>query len=227
MMPTLTLANIHTGSHSAIEQQPMKSLPEKYRMLMEKDLSSEEVRVKKRAKRSENAILGESQGNRGESVEGTGSGASTPVAEKAPGLKEKGMTKKEARKFIDTKASEAQQHQQSVETARMATNSMLSGRMFGTKKSYSWLNRGPSTGGSGFTPPARANSISNAGGDKSGRPGEPAVVPPKHIGTWREDNEKGCGIQLRDVLFMLELDGRGAKHVQKAYSKDPKEDRVD
>lgn len=187
-------------------------------------MSNEETRSKKRAKRSENAILGENAGNQAESVE-PGSGASTPLGEKAPGLDKKGVSKKEARKMVDSKASEAQQHQQSVETARMATNSMLSGRMFGTKKSYSWLNRGSS--GSGFSTPSRLNpaASSSAGTDKPGRPGEKAAVPPKRLGDWREDKEKGSGIQVRDILFMLELDGRGPRHVQKAYSKDVKEDR--
>lgn len=195
-------------------------------MLMEKDMSSEDARARKRAKRSENAILGEN-GSKTETAEGPGSTPSTPVGDKAPGFDKKGISKKEARKMVDTKASEAQQHQQSVETARMATNSMLSGRVFGTKKSYSWLQRGPAAGG-GFSSPSRLNTgPSSPAAEKPGRPGEPTTAPPKRLGTWREDKEKGAGIQVRDVLFMLELDGRGARHVQKAYSKDVKEDRVD
>ena len=187
-------------------------------------MSNEESRSKKRAKRSESAILGENAENRAESVE-PGSGTSTPLGDKALGFDKKGVSKKEARKMVDSKASEAQQHQQSVETARMATNSMLSGRMFGTKKSYSWLNRGSS--GSGFSTPSRLNPAvsSSTGTDKPGRSGEKAAVPPKRLGDWREDKEKGSGIQVRDILFMLELDGRGPRHVQKAYSKDVKEDR--
>lgn len=189
-------------------------------------MSSEDARARKRAKRSENAILGEN-GNRAETVEGSGSTPSTPVGEKAPSFDKRGISKKEARKMVDAKASEAQQHQQSVETARMATNSMLSGRVFGTKKSYSWLQRGPAAGG-GFSSPSRLNTgASSPAGEKPGRPGEPTTAPPKRIGAWREDQEKGAGIQVRDILFMLELDGRGARHVQKAYSKDVKEDRVD
>lgn len=137
------------------------------------------------------------------------------------------MTKKEAKKLMDTKASEAQQHQQSVETARLATNSMLSGRMFGTKKSYSWLKPGGSS--SGFSSPSRTNppSTPTAGGaEKVSRPGEQtAANQARRLGTWREDQEKGAGIQVRDILFMLEADGRGTKHVQKGYLKDPKEDR--
>lgn len=214
-------------------------------MLLEKDLSSEDIRARKRAKRSENAILGEN-GSKPDMMEGIGSGStpSTPVGDKTPSFDKKGVSKKEARKMVDAKASEAQQHQQSVETARMATNSMLSGRVFGTKKSYSWLQRGPGAGGggggggpsgggsgtgSGFSTPSRLNTgganAGGSGGEKAGRAGESSATAPKRLGGWREDNEKGAGIQVRDILFMLELDGRGARHMQKAYSKDLKEER--
>ncbi|KAI9932278.1 hypothetical protein ASPWEDRAFT_51045 [Aspergillus wentii DTO 134E9] len=214
-------------SHSETEQQSKRTLPQKYRMLMDRDNSYEEIRAAKRAKRSANAILGESAGSRSDSVDMPGSGASTPIGEKTPSFDKKGVTKKEARKMHDAKASEAQQHQQSVETARMATNSMLSGRMFGTKKSYSWLNRGPATG-SGFSTPSRVNTATPAATpDKPGKSGEPAAAPTRRLGAWREDKEKGSGIQVRDILFMLELDGRGSRHIQKAYSKDVKEDRLD
>ncbi|KAE8147475.1 hypothetical protein BDV25DRAFT_160308 [Aspergillus avenaceus] len=210
---------------SASDAQTAKALSEKYRILMEKDNSSEESRAAKRAKRSANAVPSEGGASRSESVDIPGSGASTPIGDKTPTLDKKGISKKEARKLIDAKASEAQQHQQSVETARLATNSMLSGRMFGTKKSYSWLNRGPAAS-SGFSTPSRVNTATpTASSDKGGR--EPAVVPTKRFGVWREDQEKGSGVQVRDVLLMLELDGRGTRHVQKAYSKDLKEDRSD
>ncbi|EAW07165.1 uncharacterized protein ACLA_018690 [Aspergillus clavatus NRRL 1] len=213
--------------HSAADQPAGKSLTEKYRLLMEKDVSIEEARAAKRAKRSANAILGDGPMGRAGSVDVPGSGASTPIVEKTPMLDKKSISKKEARRMMDSKASEAQQHQQSVETARLATNSMLSGRMFGAKKSYSWLNRGPATP-SGFATPPRVNTATpTPGTEKAGRSGEPAPAPLKRLGSWREDQEKGAGIQVRDILFMLELDGRGTRHVQKAYSKDIKEDRLD
>lgn len=136
------------------------------------------------------------------------------------------MTKKEAKKLMDTKASEVQQHQQSNETARMATSSMLSGGRFGkSKKTYSWLKPGGSS--SGFSSPSRLNpSTPVATPEKTSQGGEtPAGLAKRRIGSWREDQEKGAGIQVRDILFMLEADGRGIKHVQRGYSKDPKEDR--
>ncbi|KAJ5578766.1 uncharacterized protein N7459_007730 [Penicillium hispanicum] len=197
----------------------------RYRGLASKESSHENKRASKRAKRSASAILGESTGSRSDSADITGSAPSTPIADRAPSFDKKSMTKKEAKKLMDSKASEAQQHQQSVETARLATNSMLSGRMFGTKKSYSWLKPGGSS--SGFSSPSRPPPTPTTGPEKTSRPGEAPATgqAKKRLGTWREDQEKGAGIQVRDILFMLEADGRGIKHVQRGYSKDPKEDR--
>lgn len=195
---------------------------------MEKDTSHEEKRSAKRAKRDANAIL-ESQGKNPESNEGPASGGTNTAGggEKAAVPEKKGVSKKEAKKQIDVKASEAQQHQQSVETARLATSGMMSGRMFGNNKKYSWLTQ--ATAGGGFSTPSRPGTATAGGGaDKGGgRGGEATSVSGKRLGYWREDKEKGAGIQVRDILFMLEVDGRGARHVQKAYAKDVKEDRVD
>ncbi|KAJ5743233.1 hypothetical protein N7533_010335 [Penicillium manginii] len=210
------------------ETPTTKPTADRYRGLVGKETSSENRRAAKRTKRSTNAILGEGAGIQSTPADFTGSAPSTPIAERAPSFDKKSMTKKEARKMMDNKASEAQQHQQSVETARLATNSMLSGRMFGAKKSYSWLKPGGSS--SGFSSPSRpAPPTPTPGPEKSStsKSGEAASGPSKRrLGTWREDQEKGAGIQVRDILFMLEADGRGTKHVQKGYSKDPKEDRA-
>lgn len=191
---------------------------------MQKESSQENKREAKRAKRSADATVDEFTGHQVDSLDVSGSAPSTPTAERAPSFDKKSMTKKEAKKMMDSKASEAQQHQQSVETARLATNSMLSGRMFGAKKTYSWLKPGGSS--TGFSSPSRAApSTPTAIPDKPGRSGEASAGQPKRrIGTWREDTENGSGIQVRDLLFMLEADGRGIKHVQRGYSKDPKED---
>lgn len=127
--------------------------------------------------------------------------------------------------MTDSKATEAQQHAQSVETARMALGS--SGprtSMFGTKKSYSWLKSGGT--GSGFSSPSRPTPSTPTAGPEKTIVGDTAPAQTqRRLGLWREDQQKGAGIQVRDVLFMLEADGRAAKHVQRGYLKDPKEDR--
>lgn len=216
--------------HSATEEIAPNPIAGKYRKLMDKDISSEEARAAKRAKRSASAILGDSASRAG-SVDVSGSGTATPtggIGDKAPGLDKKGLSKKEAKRQSDARVTEAQQHQQSIETARMATNNMMTGRAFGSKKTYSWLHQGTSTS-SGFSTPSRLNAATpSAGADRGGRAGDAgAGAAMKRLGEWREDKEKGAGIQVRDILFALEQDGRGWKHVQKAYSKELKEDRFD
>lgn len=209
------------GPHPETEAASPKPVIQRYVSAVGKDSSYENKRAKKRAKRGANAILGEGAG-----AEAVDSAVSTPIPERAPSFDRKTMSKKEAKKMMDTKASEAQQHQQSVETARLATNSMLSGRMFGAKKTYSWLK--PGGAASGFSSPSRPIPPSTpvGGPEKDSRSGEQTPAgQTKRLGTWREDQERGAGIQVRDILFMLETDGRGTKHVQKGYSRTPREDR--
>jgi hypothetical protein len=151
-----------------------------------------------------------------------GSAPSTPLGDRALGLDKKSVTKKEAKKMQDSKATEAQQHAQSVETARMALSG--GGRMFGGKKTYSWLKPGGKTGG--FSSPSRPTpSTPTAGPEKTIAGESTPSLTQRRLGIWREDQEKGAGIQVRDILFMLEADGRATRHVQRGYLKDPKEDR--
>lgn len=219
---------------SAVGTDPSSKLPsalaDRYLALSTKDVSDEQARAAKRAKRNADAIINETHaGSRTPSLD-MGSGTATPVAQAALGLG-KGITKKEAKKQLDARASEAQQHQQSVETARKALSSTLFG---GSKKrNYSWLNKGSSVGGVSSPRPhspalGSGNSIGGAGGgvdrNEKKRSDSTATAVMSRLGDWRED--KAAGIQVRDILFMLEQDGRGSRHVQKAYSKDLQEERL-
>ncbi|CAI7631050.1 unnamed protein product [Penicillium glandicola] len=208
-------------SHDTIESSSAKSNAARYRAFIHRESSQEERRAAKRAKRNSNAILDEA--GRAESVDPIGSAPSTPMGERTPILDKKSMTKKEAKKMQDSKATEAQQHAQSVETARMALSG--GGRsMFGAKKSYSWLKPGGKSGG--FSSPSRPTpSTPTAGPEKISLGESTPSQTQRRLGIWREDQEKGAGIQVRDVLFMLEADGRATRHVQRGYLKDPKEDR--
>ncbi|KAJ5493565.1 Transcription initiation factor TFIID component TAF4 [Penicillium fimorum] len=208
-------------SHATIESSSAKSNAARYRAFIHRESSQEERRAAKRAKRNSNAILDEA--GRAESIDPMGSAPSTPLGERAPSFDKKSVTKKEAKKMQDSKATEAQQHAQSVETARMA----LSGgsrSMFGAKKSYSWLKPGGKAGG--FSSPSRPTpSTPTAGPEKISAGESTPSQTQRRLGIWREDQEKGAGIQVRDILFMLEADGRATRHVQRGYLKDPKEDR--
>ena len=190
-------------------------------------MSAEQARAAKRAKRNADAIISETNGgSRTPSID-VGSGATTPLSQIAIGLN-KGITKKEA-KQVDARATEAQQHQQSVETARKALSSTLFG---GSKKrNYSWLNKGSAVNSisspRSHSPALGSPSVSAIGGADTGekkRTDNTTTADITRLGDWRED--KASGIQVRDILFMLEQDGRGSRHVQKAYSKDPPDERL-
>ncbi|PGH06095.1 hypothetical protein AJ79_06629 [Helicocarpus griseus UAMH5409] len=201
------------------------------RSLIEKDISFEEARANKRAKRNADAILGGDTSRAGSVGVGT-PGTATPTGPAGERAPDPPKTTKKDMKKAESKVTEAVQHQQSVETARMATNNLTSGVRFGgKKKTYSWLtSSSPATSRSGFSTPSRPNPAAAAPGTPTARPSGGGVVGPakptgKRMGDWREDDkERGAGIQIRDVLFMLEVDGRGSKHLQKAYSKESKED---
>ncbi|OQE41087.1 hypothetical protein PENCOP_c005G07073 [Penicillium coprophilum] len=207
--------------HASIESSSAKSNAARYRAFIHRESSQEERRAAKRAKRNSNAILDEA--SRAESIDPTGSTPLTPLGERAPSLDKKSVTKKEAKKMQDSKATEAQQHAQSVETARMALSGGSRG-MFGAKKSYSWLKPGGKAGG--FSSPSRPTPSTPTAGPEKPSAGESTLSQTqRRLGIWREDQEKGAGIQVRDILFMLEADGRATRHVQRGYLKDPKEDR--
>ncbi|KKZ65525.1 hypothetical protein EMCG_08641 [[Emmonsia] crescens] len=202
------------------------------RSLIEKDISNEERRARKRARRSADAILGGDSSRAGSAGVAT-PGAATPTAPASERVPDDRKTTKKDLKKADSKVTEAVQHQQSVETARMATNNLTSGVRFGgKKKTYSWLTSGsPAASRSGFSTPPRPNTAAtvgtaatkpSGGGAGAGGPSKPVG---KKLGDWREDDkERGAGIQIRDILFMLEVDGKGSKHLQKAYSKESKEE---
>lgn len=218
------------GPHSAVDNAVPNTLADKYLVLSTKDMSNEQARAAKRAKRNADAIINETNpGSRTPSLD-MGSGAATPTSQAAAvamALDKKGITKKEAKKQLDARASEAQQHQQSVETARKALSSTLFG---GSKKrNYSWLNKGAAANNvSSPRPhsPALGGAAASSATDRHERKrnDSTATAAVSRLGDWREDN--AAGIQVRDILFMLEQDGRGSRHVQKAYSKDLQEERL-
>ncbi|OKL56046.1 hypothetical protein UA08_08736 [Talaromyces atroroseus] len=216
------------GPHSAIDNTLSKPLADRYLVLSTKDMSDEQARAAKRAKRNANAIINETNsGSRTPSLD-LGSGVATPTSQAALGLG-KGVTKKEAKKQLDARASEAQQHQQSVETARKALSSTL---FPGSKKrNYAWLNKGSglnSVSSPRPLSPALGSSLGGAGGgvdrNQKKRSDGATTAVASRLGDWRED--RAAGIQVRDILFMLEQDGGGSRHIQKAYSKDLQEERL-
>ncbi|EFE44796.1 conserved hypothetical protein [Trichophyton verrucosum HKI 0517] len=218
--PSTAETTVDNSTSTAKKTTTSSTLTLKSRRLIDRDESHEERRAAKRAKRNADAILG---------ADGRlpTPGASTPNGlDRAPDIDKK-ISKKDIKK-IDVKATGAVQHQHAIETARMQTTSLSS--RFGKKGGYSWLKSSqPAVSRSGFSTPSRLSTAAAAGSAAggNGKPGSNAAsikAIRKQFGDWREDKENGAGIQIRDLLFTLEVDGRGLKHLQKAYSKDAKED---
>ncbi|KAL8702637.1 MAG: hypothetical protein Q9201_004184 [Fulgogasparrea decipioides] len=171
---------------------------------------AEEERLAKRARK---ATANSTETADGGASSAGGSGAATPagpLGEKAPDIDLKRMpTKKELKKQADLRASDA------VQTA--ATNSSLSMAIGG--KRPSWLTGAKpahtnpmlprvNTGAAASSSQARANA--NAAG--SGLPGARRFE-------FREDGEKGVGIQLRDLLFVMDAERKEKRALAKAWTK--------
>lgn len=150
-------------------------------------------------------------------------GSVAPEPDKAP-------TKKELKKNAALKVSE----QNDTLSANRTSMAFLGGR----KKQYSWLSGGAGAspkrglggggGGGGGSGGGAAGAAGAGGAGGSGastpgrRPGEPAMLTAEartKWGSWREDGIKGKDIQLRDLVVVLEADGKEVAALQTAYDK--------
>lgn len=175
------------------------------------DRSIEEVRLRKRQKRL-NPETATSTSRAGSAAPGT-PGSSAPEPEtKAP-------PKKEPKKAAAARLAEAS----STATANQTLQHLMGG--FGGRKKkgkqYAWMN----AGASGASTPTRAGN-QDVPGTPLGTPGPKAPEKTSltqdglnRLGNWREDGDKGKGIQLRDWVTALELDAIDAKAIQDAYMK--------
>lgn len=130
----------------------------------------------------------------------------------APEAGEKAPTKKEQKKKEASKQSEAQSHAQ----ANVSANHFLGGgsSLFGgKKKKYSWMESPGAANG-----PSRLNTKGLAPAAPS-TPQELTSDSRKRMGQWREDEVKGKGMQLRDLVSVLADEGKEVKALQRAYAK--------
>lgn len=206
------------------------TLAQTLRNMSQADRTAEETRLTKRARRTTGATLSAEGSRSGSTPLGTpGSGTSSGLlGERAPDVKV--TNKKAAKKEAEAKATEAQQHQNTNATVSMALGGGGGARnLFGKKKGgYSWLDKKPGAGQmAGFPVPSKLNTAVKADAGMSGASGSGGGVangsflPPggKRIGEWREDKERGAGIQLRDLVSVLEADGKEKSVLARLYSK--------
>ncbi|MCJ1284889.1 hypothetical protein MMC26_004226 [Xylographa opegraphella] len=179
--------------------------------------SIEEERASKRSKRTVNGLLS-GDISRSASVSGATPGPGTPgtLGERAPDVDAKKLSKKDQKKQADSKATEAQQH--------AATNQTLKMQLGGTfgKKQPSWLTNTKATASaSGFPVQSRMVSGSQShnksanGAGPNGAGGLPQNK--RQFGDFREDKEGGAGIQMRDVVMVLDPEPKEKKTLAKAY----------
>ncbi|KAF1811677.1 hypothetical protein P152DRAFT_459146 [Eremomyces bilateralis CBS 781.70] len=192
--------------------------------MYDRDLAYEQARVETRRKRRKLAAetaASQSVSAAESPAPGTPSSAGGPIDGKAPDLiPPMKMTKKEREKLAKSSATEEVQHRAANTTASMALGGL-------GKKKYSWM-----TSGTPVTKPLpnmRVNT-SLSGSKSTGAAGGGAQGPPpvdrllqavhqKKLGEWKEDSEKGRGIQLRDWIAALEMDGREKKGMVRAAVK--------
>ena len=172
--------------------------------------AQEEERLAKRQRR----LAGD--GNRSAPVSGGTSGSTGALGEVAPDVdSKKGAKAKDKMDATARKALETQQHAATTKTMNMALG--LSGAM---GKKLSWMKKDADAGPSNpflqkQTPKNEASKTSNSSTNAIS-----SSLPRNRIfGQFREDKETGSGIQLRDIVSVLESDGKEKKSLQRAYSR--------
>lgn len=165
------------------------------------DIKAENARQAKRRKRNEATTAQENEAN---------AAAEADVLAAAAGDDGRKTTKKE-RKMAESKITEQQQHASTNEAARLATANLFGRFGNSKKKNYSWMTGGASKTPSAAATPTRSNSVAAPAREKQ----TPAQKGPQ-IGQFDEASE--AGIQARDLLLVLESDGRAARSYVKAAS---------
>lgn len=182
-------------------------------MLSRQDRVAEEARLKRRAERKSRRAAATAETvaaslTNGPATEGSG----LPIAD---GQK---MTKKEREKLARADLTEEAATRNANTTAAM----QIGGR------SYSWMSGGskkkpppkPLGGGSsgGLDSAKSSAGTSSAGAGKAGRVDGAAGEDTK-FGVWREDGVGGRGVQMRDWVAALEVDGHEKKTLEAARAK--------
>lgn len=175
------------------------------------DRSGEEARAAKRAKRV--ASLLTQEGARAGSASVGTSGPSTPgvLGDRAPEVEVRKGSKKDQKKQAEAKATEAQQHAATNQTMNMQLG-------FGKKKS--WMTSTRDTSASNFPVPSRMNTNFSSKKTSNGVGANGAGgLPKRQFGDFQEDKETGAGIQLRDVVMVLDPEWKEKKTLAKALTK--------
>lgn len=213
-------------SESSPPPRPTKSFSNtttaQLRSLAKQDLEAERARLASRLKRQRAASAA---ANGGTAADGTSTNSGTatpgtPGAQTAPDLPLQNLSKKQQDKQRKKAADDPNaQH--------VAARTVLNKALGGGRK-YSWMSGGKSdaakapptpaaklnTNVGGATTPGGTGSATTPGRQATGpaRPVEPGLQSKdRTFGEWREDGAGGAGVQIRDLLHVLEHDGKAKK----------------
>jgi len=211
-----------TGSLKAAPQPTvafpkLNSITSALTALSRQDRSAEEARLKLRNARK---LKKESQAATssvapGTPVEGSGpidgAAPSGPMGEKAPEVK---MSKKQ-REALE-KSARADMSEEIQTRSANATATM----QLGGGKQYAWMKGGASTPAGRQVPGFRGAPKSVTVAKQAPGPlDEFGGVRDRKFGQWREDGVGGRGVQLRDWIGVLEMDGREKRTLGWAYAR--------
>ena len=213
--PTPSLKRTHSQANEE-EDEVSRRHPaaDLFKKIAQTERAAEEVRLAKRARRNGTSRTGS-----------ISTPAATELSLALAAESEKKITKKD-QKLMTSKITEAQQHKSANETARLAVGSLGGSSFLGgkKKKQYAWMTGGANTPSSApspgpapkaATPTAAVAAPSNVtphGARHTSGTGAEA----KGVGQWDEDRDPG--IQARDVLLVLESDGKAPKSLLRGYN---------
>lgn len=187
------------------------------RQIASADRAAEEERLVKRTRRAASAV-GDGSKSGAATLGGVTPGPPGPLSERAPDVDTKRVSKKEQKRQAEVKATEAQQH-----TATNQTTSMALGIGGSLGKKLSWMQKPGLSGSSASSSMLPRVNTGSQGASKSsvatGAASASQLYRIRQYGGFREDKEAGAGIQLRDIIFALESDGKDKMALAKAYAK--------
>ena len=143
---------------------------------------------------------------------GAGPATPGPVGDIAPDIDTRKGNKKEG--AAAKKVNEAAQHAATTKTMNMALG-------FSGRATPSWMKKGADATPSNpyLSNKPKAGLQASKGGATPVNSAGSGLPKSRVFGQFREDKETGSGIQLRDVVSVLEHDGKEKKALQRAYSR--------
>ncbi|KAL8754467.1 MAG: hypothetical protein Q9199_004318 [Rusavskia elegans] len=211
--PTPISNGTQTPPPPKLSAQPFNPVTAALRKTYLADRKAEEERLAKRARRTK-AENPDDPASASGSVGGSGAATPGSIAPDIPIDIKKLPTKKELKRQAESRVSDAAQ-------AR-ATNQSLGMALGGAKKS--WMTGGTAAVHTNpMLPKVNTNTAGTAGSSQQSRAvnglGPGSGLPRMRQFDLKEDGPKGVGIQLRDLLFVMEKERKEKRALARAYLK--------